>query len=523
MNDSPSVFQRMLHWRPLPWGVGAGLFALVAVWTFVATPRYRSEALLQVSQQPTAGLFSEALADVPGADLLGLGKDALETQIGVLRSRRVLDAVMDSLGLDVVVESPRPDGRPLLAMRAERADGPGPRGTLRLLPESDGMWRVEVVDLEPAVTMPERLATGDTLRLGAQRLVLLPDAAARAPQGIQLAVSPRYATRRNMESRLEVRRPSSGADLIALSFDDPDPRRAAAVLDRMLAEYVEFTNRSARGDAGTTVAELTRQLEVQEQRLARAEQAMRAFQERTGLILPTEQGAAQVKRYAALRGGLDALEVERDALDRMLTLVNGRAASAVEASATYRQLATFPSLISNRAIQDLLLAILELENERSALLAVRSEANADVRRLSRRITELETELLRIGRQYRESLEGQIVPTQAALAAIDAELGRLPAQEMEYLGLLRDRTVLHEGYVALQQQLRLTEVQDALRLDDVRVVDAPEIADPEDPYFPRIPVHLALGLLLAAAGGGAVALARSAAAPAPAATGASPAA
>ena len=59
----------MLHWRPLPWGVGAGLFALVAVWTFVATPRYRSEALLQVSQQRTTGLFSEALAELAMAPI----------------------------------------------------------------------------------------------------------------------------------------------------------------------------------------------------------------------------------------------------------------------------------------------------------------------------------------------------------------------------------------------------------------------------------------------------------------------
>jgi uncharacterized protein involved in exopolysaccharide biosynthesis len=507
VNQSPSRILRALSWRPLPWGVAAALFALVVVWTFLATPRYRSQALLQVSQQRAAGLFSEALADVPGADLLGLGKDALETQIGLLRSRRVLDAVMDTLGLDVVIESPRADGQPLLMTYATRTEGPELRGTVLLIPEQRGTWRVEVLDLEPAAALPERIATGDTLRLGAQRIVVLPEAAERAPRGIRLAVLPRYATRRSMLSRLEVRRPSSGADLIALTYDDPDPRRAAAVLHRMLAEYLAFSNRAARGDAGTTVAELTRQLEVQQQRLARAEQAMRAFQERTGLILPAEQGAAQVKRFAALRGGLDALEVELNALDRLLALVEGRAANAADAGATYRQLATFPTLIASRAIQDVLLAILELENERSTLLSVRSETNADVRRLSRRIYELETELLRIGRQYRESLEEQIVPTRVALSAIDAELSLLPAQEMEYLSLLRDRTVLHEGFVALQQQLRLTEVQDALRLDDVRVVDPPEIADPDDPYFPRVAVHLVLALLLAAASGGAVALAR----------------
>ena len=80
--------------------------------------------------------------------------------------------------------------------------------------------------------------------------------------------------------------------------------------------------------------------------------------------------------------------------------------------------------------------------------------------------------------------------------------------MQFLRLYRERTILNEGYVALQQQLRITEEQDALRLDDIRIVDAPEPSNPDDPYFPRIPVHIALALVVALASGGAVALMQS---------------
>lgn len=509
MSDVSLPRWRFLLWPPLPWVVGGGLFAVVVLWTLLATPRYRSEALLQVQDRRPAGIASELLADLPGSDLLGLSQDELETQVGVLRSRRVLDAVMDSVGLDVVVESPSTAEATLVRVRTQREAGQEVEGEVTLTRGAPGRWTVRAEELKPALTLPESVGDGDTLVVGVHRIVILPAAGEVGVDEIELAISPRYLTRRTVESRLDVRRQSSGADLIALTFDDPDPRRAAAVLERMLAEYLAFASAAARGDAGTTVAELRRQVEDQREQLAAAEEALRRYQQRTGLVLPTEQGAAQVKRYATLRGSLDLLAVERDALASMVALVEGRAQGREDPSRSYRQLATFPTLISNRAIQDLLQVLLGLENDRSALRLVRSDENADVRRLSERIGELESELLRISRQYLESLDGQMAPTRAALAEIDAELNALPEQELQFIRLLRERTLLNEGYLALQQQLRITEVQDALRLDDIRVVDAPEAANPDDPYFPRLAVHLAIALLLALSGGGAVALLRSA--------------
>ena len=501
--------QRLLAWRPLPVAAGAALFGLVVVWTLLATPRYRSTALLQVQQPRAAGAVSEMLADLPGGDLLGLGRDELETQLGVLRSRRVLDAVMDSLGLDMLVEAPRGLAEPVVELRTQRVPGQEVEGRLTFRRGDGDQWTLTAEDLKPAQALPATLRSGDSLVVGPHRIRLLPALAAQGATELVLAITPRYETRRRVEARLDLRRQSSGADLIALSYDDPDPRRAAAVLDGMLREYLDYARRAARGDAGSTVAELRRQVAAQQAQLAAAEDALRRYQEQTGLVLPSEQGAAQVKRYATLRGALDQLEVERDALARLVALVEGRAAQARDAGGTYRQLATFPTLIGNKGIQDLLQALLTLENDRSALRLVRSDDNADVRRLTQRIGEIEGELLRISRQYLESLDGQIAPTRAALAAIDDELGAMPERELRFLRLLRERTLLNEGYLALQQQLRLTEVQDALRLDDIRVVDAPEPSSLDDPYFPRVAVHLALALLLALAGGGAVALARAA--------------
>ncbi len=499
--------------RSLPWAVGGGLLALVIAWTLLVTPLFRSEALLEIAPEPQMSGLADAVSSMPAAPLLGLGRDELETRIGVLRSRRVVDAVIDSLALTVRAVDASLTRAALVqvsmiamdsASEAASADDEV-EGTLTFTRDDAG-WAIATDDLTEGVTVPSALAAGDTLTLGATRIVpTVRDADVRR---FELELRPRYVARRELLDRLEVRRQSAGAQLITLSYDDPDPVMAAAVLRHVLSEFVAYTSGAARSDAGTTAAELRRQIEEQRAQLTAAEEAQQAYQQRTGVVMPSEQGAAEVERYANLRTALDQQEVEREALSRLLRIVEGRSTDST-ATAGYRQLATFPSLISNRAIQDLLVTLTELENDRSTLRLSRSDANADVRQLTVRIGEVERQLQTLGRQYLESLDEQIASAKGAITAIDRTIAELPERELRFIRLARTSAVLNEGYMFLLKQLRQTELQDALRLDAVRIVDAPSVADPDDPYFPRPLVNVVLGIVLALAGGGAVAAAQSA--------------
>jgi uncharacterized protein involved in exopolysaccharide biosynthesis len=96
-----------------------------------------------------------------------------------------------------------------------------------------------------------------------------------------------------------------------------------------------------------------------------------------------------------------------------------------------------------------------------------------------------------------------------MAEIDGELQQLPERQMTLVRLMREARLLSEGYLALQKQLRTSEVSDALRQDAMRVVDAPVIAHPDDPYFPKPMVNFVLALILGAASAGAVIALRSA--------------
>ena len=488
----------------IPALAGGTVFALVATWTFLATPRYQSRALLRIDSRAAASPMLDELKALPGIGLMGLGSDELDTEIGVLKSQRIADAVLDSLALTVRVRQPAGSRAAILRARTMApatagriVDGSDVDARLRLTREGDGPYRVEVTQQEGDLTVPTSWAPGDSAVVGRLQLQLLPALRTAGPEIIELDLLPRYKAMELFEKRLDIRTQEGGSQLVSITFEDADREVAAAVVERLVAEYLAYSLQNERADDGVRTGELRREVEAFATRLANAEERLRAFKEQRRLVIPDEQATAQLKRISLLRTQLDGLEVERSALARLLALVTTRSANDADPSA-YRQLATFPSLIANRAIQDYLMSLVELENARSTLSLRRTSDNDEMQQLTGRIGELERQLQRVGVQYLESLEQQIAVATEAVKEQTTDLDLFPRQEMDYVRLLRERTILNEGFVLLQKQLKQAELQTAMRTEKVRVVDAPRVANVNDVAFPRVAVQLLLGLVLGVA-------------------------
>ena len=484
---------------------GGTVFSLVAAWTFLATPRYQSRALLRIDSRAASSPMLDELKALPGIGLMGLGSDELETEIGVLKSQRIADAVLDSLALTVRVRQPAGSRAAILRARtmAPATAGRVVDGSddvdarLRLTRAGDGPYRVEVTQQEGDLTVPTSWAPGDSAVVGRLQLQLLPALRTAGPATIKLDLLPRYKAMELFEKRLDIRTQEGGSHLVSITFEDADREVAAAVVERLVAEYLAYTLQNERADDGVRTGELRREVAAFATRLANAEERLRAFKEQRRLVIPDEQATAQLQRISLLRTQLDGLEVERSALARLLALVTTRSANDADPSA-YRQLATFPSLIANRAIQDYLMSLVELENARSTLSLRRTSDNDEMQQLTGRIGELERQLQRVGVQYLESLEQQIAVATQAVKEQTTDLDLFPRQEMDYVRLLRERTILNEGFVLLQKQLKQAELQTAMRTEKVRVVDAPRVANVNDVAFPRVAVQLLLGLVLGVA-------------------------
>ena len=487
------LVRRIARRRLLLGGVFLTVVTAITAWAFTATPRYKSEARLRIETRTQGPSLSDQMSSIPGAGLLGFTRDELETEVGVLRSSRVADAAIDSLALGVRVKKPAASRARILSARVVDPSI-DVDGTLKLTRQAGGRYGVERKKLDDVTSLPAVLTPGAPVQIGGTEITLSPQLVGSGPTEIEVAFLPRYEVHKLLEKRLLIARQEGGSRLVEISYEDPDRTLAAQVVNRVVAEFVTYTGVTERVEDTTAVAQLSTEVADTKRKLSEAEVSLRAFEERSRLIAPEEQATAQVKRIAAISTQVDAISVERNALARMIAVINQRAQGGAS-TASYRQLATFPSLITNRAIQDLLFALVDLENKRSALGVRRTENNEEYRQMSDRIAEIERQLYQLGPQYLESLDQQLATTANAVTALTDTLQAMPAAAMTYGRLVRDRTVLEAIYLALQKQLKQAELKDILRQQRVRVVDAPRVANPDDPAFPKKPVMIVLGIIL----------------------------
>ncbi|MEO7998560.1 MAG: GNVR domain-containing protein, partial [Gemmatimonadaceae bacterium] len=470
----------------------------VAIWTLTATPRYKSTATLRIASSASAASpLLDQLQSVPGIGLMGLGRDELETEIGILRSRRISETVLDSLALMVRIAKPAGVRDSILTAHAT---GPSDvEGTLKFVRATDGRFQVTAEKLTGAELGTSTVAAGDSLRIGP--IVLRLDAALAKSKlaAFDVQLLPRFKALKRFDDLLDIRQQEGGSRLVEVAYQDNDRVQAARAVARVVHEYVAYTNANDTSDDQFRAAELGHAVDSVSKALAKSEERLKSYKENQKILIPDEQASLQLKRISLARTTLDALEVEHNALSRMLALIEKRSEGGRTPQA-YRQLATFPSLIANKAIQDYLANLVELENTRSELGLRRTADNDEIKQVTARITELEQQLNRVGTQYEESLEQQISVATASVKDMTSDLDVFPRQEMEYVRLLRDRTIANEAFIILQKQLKQAELSTALRTEKVRVVDSARVANAKDVEFPKTLVQLVLGAILGIAVG-----------------------
>jgi uncharacterized protein involved in exopolysaccharide biosynthesis len=218
----------------------------------------------------------------------------------------------------------------------------------------------------------------------------------------------------NLRDNLLVERQAGRSKLVEISFRHRDPQLAATAVNAVAASFVGYKRETSKTESRSMVEFLREQTETYGRQLAESEARMRGFREQRRVVNPGEEAIQQVRQAATLRAEREATQIERQSLAQLLAQANQGARSATSDSPC-RQLATFPSFITNPAVQAILGRLTSLEDERSALLLRFTPENEQVRRIGQRIQELEIQLYRLAVDYLRSLDNKIAAANAALA------------------------------------------------------------------------------------------------------------
>lgn len=110
--------------------------------------------------------------------------------------------------------------------------------------------------------------------------------------------------------------------LIRIEIEDKDPHRAAEMANAYVDEYRKFSQHLAIGEAGQRRLFFEQQLIEAKNNLAGAEEALKASQQKSGMIQLDSQAKALIESVAALRAQIAAKEVQIRSLSLSETPTN---------------------------------------------------------------------------------------------------------------------------------------------------------------------------------------------------------
>lgn len=462
---------------------GALLYAWYAPQTYRATTSLRVDAKL--------GSLPEVYRTVSE-------EGELATEMEVLQSYSLAEAVVDSLGLQLRVIQPRRARRSALVTDLHVTPA-ADTGTYQFTRRADGQISITAgPEREP---LTPKIMPGSEVRLPGVSFRL----ASSLPidHGFVLRVDQREDAIARFRGGLDLTRSGTESKIVTARYTDTDPVVVRDALNTLTGQYLRRRQSEHRIEARSTATFIQGQLDTLQPELTKAENQLRAFQERSRVVAPEVEGTTQVTRLASLEAERAGVEAERQALAQLLQEIQASASSGPPGSpSSVRRLIAFPTLLRTNAASQILGSLAAVEEQRAVLLQRRMPADPEVRFLDARVREQEDKLRGMAETYLQGLTNQVAALDSSMAGFRRELAAVPARAVQYARLEREPKRLAEMVELLQTRLNEARIAEAAQDPSVQVVD-PAIA-PSKPFRPRLSLSLAFGLFLGILiGGGAV--------------------
>lgn len=462
----------------------------VTLLTLLWPPTYESRVSILVKPVDREG------GGIPGLAVLERleRSTALETEMELIRSRRVIEPVVDELDLHVRARENGDEAWNHVIRSGLEADAKAVPG--KYLVEAESGTGFVVRDDNGGRTIA-RGAPGSTLAFSGVSLNLPDD-----PEGeITLEIDPFSRAVAKTRKQVVVSLANQDGDLLEVVCQGRTAEGALGLCEAVSAYYVDLKRDLQRSEATVTAEFLRGQVSDYARRLAVAEDSLKVFKREEQAVALVEQASEEVRQYAGIKARRDAVDAER----RALSSVIGRIEGSNGGDERYRELASFPAFLGNQTIADLMNSLTQLETRRSDLSQRRTKQNPELAALDRRISAIDRQLRDLAVSYERSLASEVRSLDRVVGGSLSRLERYPERQVEAARLEREVTSLGVLYNLLETRLREAEVAVAVDQPNVRVVDVASV--PLEPSSPRPLLNLALAIVLGLGFGLALAMIR----------------
>lgn len=451
-----------------------------------ALPVYTAEVLLR--QTPEASMMSVGTS---GGPRFGV---PFASEVEIIRSRSVLESVVDSTGLQLNLTSRQDEWSRIAGRVSVRNDAP--YGSYRLVPNGS---KVLLVQAAPGDTLG-RFSTDSTISGPGFQLALADPAAAR--EAIEFSIRDRQAAVERLRGRLTIEQ-GKGPDLIRVYYTSPDPELAALVVNTVARSYKRYGARQAREAAARRRRVIADQLVQLADSLQAVQAEMLEYQEDAKLLDPGSEGSALVSQRFKLENDIRAMEFERGLLESLVaSLQSGRGneESAMEIMARASDLVRGGEALYRR-LQD-------LEAERSRLTASRTGLTSEspkVQVVDSLIASNKQRMRSAANESLDLLEEKLADARRRLEDLQQEVGTLPAQSAELSRRQQRVEAVQEVFDVLVNKYYEAQIAEGVETGDVQIVDAAPVPLWPDPSHHKLNLFIALVAGSLIGGVGAVAI------------------
>ena len=326
--------------RVLIGSVTAGFFLLAMMYAFVATPIYRTDALLQVEQDSSPFQQMDELASMMGADAT-----SAVTEIEIIKSRKVIGGVIDKLNLTIEIE---PHYFPFFGASSARSFKPKKDELAEPWLWFDSYaWGGEVITID-RLDVP-RTMVGDelVLQVEADKQYVLRDeagdtllegevgvAASNEEGSVSMFVSQIHAQPEtcftvkkysrtalivDMQKQIKVSEKGRKTGILSVSLEGEDRDGITTVVDEITKSYLRQNVERHSEESEKMLQFISAQLPSLKNDLGTAEQALNQHRERKGTVDLSFESQKLIDRVTDVEGAISKLKIEKAELSQQLT------------------------------------------------------------------------------------------------------------------------------------------------------------------------------------------------------------
>lgn len=302
-------------------------------------------------------------------------------------------------------------------------------------------------------------------------------------------------------------------DLINITAYGKTPEEAQMISQSVADNFLTLMTKLNKEGNSSAINFLNDRMTIAKEEMETAENKLQAYQQEKGIYSPNDQTKALVDKLDDYDKKIAQLEAQEQANSAKLQDVTGQLEQQNSSLLEY-------NISDSDAIMSLRTSIVNKQVELVGLQQRYTEEHPDVIRTREELAELKKSLDREIQSAVNSKSATLTPVQGNLlmekvqtetaeavtsASLDAlkakqqeaegDMSTLSADSVEYMRLLRDKTITSEVYTNLVKAYENTRIQEAQESMDIQIIDAANLPREDMPAKPNKKLIVVIGFVL----------------------------